>query len=528
MNSPERDVRNSRPATGSVELVGAGPGDPMLLTLAAVEALRAADVVVHDQLIPSRLLDGIPATATRVFVGKHKGHAVLTQAEINRVLVAHARAGRRVVRLKGGDPYVFGRGAEEALYLHRAGVPFRVIPGITAAVGVAAYAGLPLTHRTDASTVTFATGHHDPETPGGPVDWGTLARVPGTLVVYMGLAHLDSLCRTLIAAGRSAATPAAIVQDGTRPDQRLIASTIDRLPAEALRAGFRSPALVVIGEVVRHHRELGWRARLPLAGRRVVVTRPRGDDAAILEPLQRLGAEVLLAPLVVLAPPTDQGPLDAAIGRLGEFDWVVFTSVPGVGFFFDRLQALGLDSRRFGRARVAAIGDATRRALADRGVRADLVPTVWRSEGLAAELAPHVHGGRVLLARADRGRVLLREELSPLCEVTEVAVYRQQDVETLPPAVISALSRGRVDWITITSPGIVQRLHALLPPDARAQVGRRIRLASLSPLTSEAASQLGWPVAAEARTTSWPSLIEALALAEARLRSGEAPPASSE
>jgi uroporphyrinogen III methyltransferase/synthase len=508
-----------------VDLVGAGPGDPSLLTLAAVDALNNADVVVVDHLIPPRVLERIPPTARRVFVGKHRGHAVLTQSEINRLLVAHARAGQRVVRLKGGDPYIFGRGAEEALYLRRAGVPFRVIPGITAALGAAAYAGVPLTHRHQASTVVLATGHHDPEDPDGPVDWTALARAPGTLVVYMGLAHLDALCRTLIAAGRPAETPAAVIQNGTRPDQLLVEATLSDLAAKCRRAGVGSPALVVIGHVVGHHRSLGWHARLPLAGRRIVVTRPDREDLAADDLLERLGAEVLRAPMLVLGPPEDLAPLDRAIAGLGQYDWVIFTSVPGVRGFFERLKSLGRDARQFGAARVAAIGETTRSALEQAGLRADLVPTVVRSEGLLAELLPRVRGARVLLARADRGRPLLREALAPVCQLDEVAVYRHQDAPSLPSSVQSALVRERVDWVTITSPAIVDRLHALLPPQAREQVGRRIQLASISPLTTEAATRRGWPVAAEAATPSWPALVQALVEADARLRGPATPTA---
>ncbi len=504
-----------KPTTGHVDLVGAGPGDPALLTLAARDALRSADLVVHDQLIPCRLLDEIPATARRVFVGKHKGHLVLTQHEINRLLITQARAGCRVVRLKGGDPYIFGRGGEEALALHQAHISFRVIPGITASLGVAAYAGIPLTHRHDASLVTFVTGHHDPESPDAPIDWAALATTPGTLVIYMGLAHLPALTRVLLRHGRSPDSPVALVQDGTRPDQKVITAPLAQLPTLAQRHRMASPTLLILGEVVRHHHALDWHARLPLAGRRILVTRPEiHDDSTTRAPLEQLGAVVLLAPTVTLHPLDDFSTLDNALTRLNTFDWVIFTSTPGVRFFFDRLAAKGFDARHFGSACIAAIGQRTAEALHDYHIQPDLIPESARSEGLLAALQPHVAGRRILLARADRGRLLLRDELAKVATVEDIAVYHHRDAESFPPHVQATLLQDRLDWITITSPAIVARLHALLPAEIHPQIGHRVRLASLSPLTTQAAQRLGWPVAATAVQTSWPGLIAALTAAE--------------
>jgi uroporphyrinogen III methyltransferase / synthase len=499
---------------GIVYLVGAGPGDPGLLTRRGAELLGRADVVVYDHLASPRLLDLAPESALRVCAGKSIGHCTLTQDEINEVLVAHARRGLTVVRLKGGDPFVFGRGAEEAEHLREAGIPFRVVPGVTAAVGVTAYAGVPITHRDAASAVAIVTGHGDPEAPPAPgrngLDWPSLARFPGTLVVYMGVTHLAALCRTLVREGKPGATPAALIGSGTLARQRTVVGTLDDLADRVAASGLGPPALLVVGEVVARRPALNWFEGLPLFGQRIVVTRPAGeadDSAGVLE---GSGAEVLVAPTVEILPPADYAEVDRAIGRLDDFDWLVFTSGNGVRHFLDRLGALGRDLRALGPLKLAAIGPATAEALADYRLRADLVPESFRSEALAEALAPRVTGLRVLLARADRGRTILRDELEKVARVEQIAVYRNADADALPAAVLERIAEGSVDWITLTSSAITERLHALLPEESRRRVGREIRLASLSPVTTATADRLGWPVAAEAGTYTWDGLVDAI------------------
>lgn len=502
---------------GFVELVGAGPGDPGLLTRHAADALAAAEAVVYDHLVHPRLLDLAPPAAARIPVGKRAGHYVMPQEAINELLVRLAREGRRVVRLKGGDPYVFGRGAEEAEALRAAGLPFRVVPGVTAGVGVTAYAGLPVTHRADASAVAFVTGHGEPDAPDSRLDWPALARFPGTLVVYMGVARLPALCGVLIREGKPPATPAALVQWGTLGRQRVATGTLADLPGRVADAGLGPPALLVVGEVVARRPALAWFEALPLFGRRVVVTRPAGEADRAAADLEALGAEALIAPTVAILPVDDPRPLDDALGRLASFDWLAFTSANGVRHLLDRLDALGLDLRALGPLKLAAIGPATADALADARLRADLVPPSYRSEALAESLLPHVRGRRVLLARADRGRAVLREELERVARVEQVAVYRNADAPSLPEDVARRLAERSVDWITLTSPAITERLHALIPGPARDAIrDGTIRLASLSPVTSEAAARLGWPVAAEAREYTWPGLLRALCEAEGR------------
>ena len=314
---------SSGAAGGIVWLVGAGPGDPRLLTLRGLEVLRQAEVVVYDHLASARLLGFVPPSAIRIAAGKSIGHKTMTQDQINTTLVEHAQLGRRVVRLKGGDPYVFGRGAEEAAYLHDRGIPFEVVPGVTSGLGATSYAGIAVTHRESASAVAFVTGHDDPHNV-GRLDWPALARFPGTLVIYMGVTRLRRICQTLIDGGKPADTPAAMVESGTLPRQKTVAATLATLPdrAEFEQVGF--PALLVVGEVVARRARLNWFETLPLLGQRIVSTRPAaaGDDSA--RRLEDLGAEVLVGPLVEIAPLADPRPLDAALDRLDQFDWLVF------------------------------------------------------------------------------------------------------------------------------------------------------------------------------------------------------------
>ncbi|HEU5115962.1 MAG TPA: uroporphyrinogen-III C-methyltransferase, partial [Isosphaeraceae bacterium] len=496
---------------GSVDLVGAGPGDPGLLTRRGFEALSRADVVVYDHLIHPRLLDLAPPLAERIFAGKRTGRFVMPQEEMNRLLVRLAREGKRVVRLKGGDPFVFGRGAEEAECLQADGIPFRVVPGVTAGVGVSAYAGIPVTHRGDASAVAFITGHDDPTSSEGRLDWSALARFPGTLVIYMGVGRLASICEVLIRHGRDPETPSALVQSGTLPTQRTFEATLATLPEVVQQAQVGPPALVVIGEVLRRRSGLAWFERLPLFGQRIVVTRPSAEMERAASDLEALGAEVIQAPTIEIRPLENFQTLDHTLRRLSQFDWLVFTSANGVRHLLDRLETVGMDLRALGSVKLAAIGPATASALASYRLRADLVPDSYRSEALAGALRPLVSGRRVLLARADRGRTILKDELSEVAQVEQVAVYRNVDAEQVPEPVLERLRAGSVDWVTLTSSAMTERLHSLLPAEAGRRIEQgHIRLAALSPVTADTARRLGWPVSVEASEFTWPGLVQAL------------------
>ena len=504
---------------GVVYLVGAGPGDPGLLTRRGYDVLTRAGVVVYDQLANERLLDLAPAHAQRIFAGKSQGKLTIQQQEMNHLLVDLARQGKTVVRLKGGDPYVFGRGAEEAEHLDEAGIPFVVVPGVTAGVGVTAYAGIPVTHRAAASAVAFVTGHDDPEnlssgTGRAPIDWQALAHFPGTVVVYMGVTRLASICRTLIREGKPPDTPAAMIQSGTLARQKTVVGTLENLPELVIQSGLGPPALFVVGDVVSHRPPLAWFERRPLFGRRIVVTRPAEEDGRSAAILEDLGAEVLTASTVTIKPLLDYTAVDDAIRRLGEFNWVVFTSVNGVCHFLDRIDNLGSDLRILGHINLAAIGPATAEMLRKYHLKADLVPSSFRSESLATELAERAAGCRVLLARADRGRTVLKDELEKICQVEQVAVYRNVDADALPAEVAQRLDEGTINWITLTSSAITERLHGLLSPAARQRVGREIKLASISPITTSVANRLGWQVAAEAEVYTWEGVVSAILKAE--------------
>jgi uroporphyrinogen III methyltransferase / synthase len=495
---------------GMVYLVGAGPGDPGLLTRRGAEVLARAEVVAYDHLASPRLLDLAPREALRISAGKRLNHATMSQEEINRLLVEHAKLGRCVVRLKGGDPFVFGRGGEEAEYLRAHGVPFQVVPGVTAGLGATAYAGIPVTHREGASAVAFVTGHDDPTQP-GRLDWSSLARFPGTLVVYMGVTRLASICGTLIREGKHPDTPAATVRSGTLPRQQTVVGTLASLPELSRLAGIAPPALLIVGDVVARCPGLAWFEDLPLFGRRIVVTRPSEEADRSIDSIEALGGEALLAPMVRILPPETFEALDDDIGRLGSFDWLVFTSSNGVRSFLDRLDALGLDLRALGRVKVAAIGPSTAETLANYRLKADLIPGSHRSEGLVESLMPEVAGRRVLLARADRGRALLLEELGRIAYVEHVTAYRNVDADSIPLEVLGRIEGGSVDWVTLTSPAIAERFLGLLTDSAKTKIGREVRLASLSPITSAAIDRLGWPVAVEATVHTWDGLLDAIA-----------------
>jgi len=499
-------------AQGRVFLVGAGPGDPGLLTRRGETVLALADVVVFDHLASSRLLDLAPPYALRICAGKSVGHCTLTQPQIQQLLIEHAREGRTVVRLKGGDPLVFGRGAEEAQALGAAGIPFEIVPGVTAALGVTAYAGIAVTHRDVASAVAFVTGHNDPgsDARSQQIDWSALARFPGTLVVYMGVTHLAAICNTLIALGKPPDVPAAVVENGTLPSQRSVTATLGTIAQAVQSAGIGPPALLIVGQVVHLRNELAWYEKLPLFAQRIVVTRPREHALGASALLESLGAEVLLAPTVEVLPMASPDLLDAAIDRLAGYDWLVFTSANGVRFFVERLGERGRDLRAVGHLKLAAIGPMTARALAQVHLRADVVPESYRSEALAEALGRAARDQRILLARADRGRTILKEELQTLADVDQVSVYHNRDAESLPAHVVERIQNATVDWITLTSSAVATRLHELLPDSARKRVGHEVRLASLSPVTSDTARKFGWSVAVEAAEYTWEGLVRAL------------------
>ncbi|MBI4796643.1 MAG: uroporphyrinogen-III C-methyltransferase, partial [Deltaproteobacteria bacterium] len=373
-----------------VYLVGAGPGDPGLITVKGRKVLRKAQVVVYDQLASPELLKEAPADAEIIYVGKKAGAHALPQEGINQLLVDKARAGLTVVRLKGGDPFVFGRGGEEALALAAAGLPFEVVPGVTAAVAVPAYAGIPVTHRGLASLVTFITGHEDPTKEASAIPWNVLAKTQGTLVFLMGVKNLADNCRRLVEGGRSPETPAAVIEKGTTLEQRAVTGVLGNIAAKAQEAAVKPPAILVVGEAVSLRESLKWWETRPLWGKTAVVTRTREQASALVALLAGAGARCLEVPTIDIGPPDDFAPLDQALGNLSRYKWVVFTSANGVTAFLNRLFAQGKDVRALGGAKIAAIGPATAQALREHGLVADVMPAQFKAEVLLEALSPQV------------------------------------------------------------------------------------------------------------------------------------------
>jgi uroporphyrinogen III methyltransferase / synthase len=491
----------------TVYLVGAGPGDPGLMSVRALELITAADVIVYDRLIPPGALDGARADAELIYAGKEGGGESMPQSEITRLLVSHGVSRDVVVRLKGGDPFVFGRGGEEAEALRTAGVPYEVVPGVTAGVAAPAYAGIPITHRGAASAVAFVTGHEDPGKPGGSaVDWGALAAFPGTLVFYMGVRQLSSIGERLVACGRASSEPTAVVERGTLSDQRVVVGTLGTIADVAASEGVRAPALVVVGEVVALGERLDWfSSARPLAGVSVAVTRARTQASELAARLRSLGASAVEAPAIRIVP------LDGPAPEVAGYDLVCLTSPNGVGVLFSRLAAQGLDARALAGARVAAIGPGTARALAEHGVIADVVPERFVAEGLVEALAD-VPVSRALVARAASARDVLVEGLrSRGAEVDVVALY-ETVASPLDEAQLAAVRAA--DYVTFTSSSTV-RFFLESAGGSRLQG----RIVSIGPVTSATLREHGLSPDVEAGRHDIDGLVDAL-VADVAVRRG--------
>jgi uroporphyrinogen III methyltransferase/synthase len=499
------------PSEPLVYLVGAGPGDPGLLTLRALECLQRAEVIIHDKLVSPRVLDFAPPTAQRIGVDSlHERHTERWPL-VQQLMIDLARQGKTVVRLKGGDPFVFGRGGEEADALRQEGISYEVVPGITAALAAATCADIPLTHRFCASGVAFVTGHENPTKPESSVDWAALARFPGTIVIYMGMAQLELIAKVLLEHGKPADTPAAVVQTASLGNQITRTTTLAQLDAMVRAEGLMPPAIVIIGPVVDFRPPQSWFERRPLFGQRVLVTRPREQAADMIRKLEELGATTFLLPVIEIRDPPAWTAVDSAIRRLAEYDWLIFTSLNGVQRFFRRMFELGFDLRELGRAKLAAIGPGTARALQNLNLTPDVVPANFRSEELVETLKAKVKGQRLLLARADRGREVLREELAKLAQVDQVAVYSQIDVVQSHPELLLALSRGEIGFVTLTSSNIARAFLNALDETGRMRIHNgTVKLISISPVTSGTIRELGFPVAAEAKEYTSEGVVQAL------------------
>jgi uroporphyrinogen III methyltransferase / synthase len=480
---------------GKVYLVGAGPGDPGLLTLKGRELLEQAEVVIYDYLANEDFLNFAPAEAQRIYVGKKGGEHTMSQEEINALLVAKGRD-HLVVRLKGGDPFVFGRGGEEAQVLVAAGIPFEVVPGVTAAIAAPAYAGIPLSHRDYAASMAFITGHERGDKTGSKIAWDKLATGVGTLVFFMGVKNLPEICKNLIVHGRSEGTPAAVIRWGTTSEQQTVMGTLRDIPEKVVEANLKPPAITVVGDVVSLREELNWFEHRPLFGRRIVVTRAREQASDFKAILADLGAHCIEFPTIQIEPPPSWEPLDAAVGQLKTYDWVIFTSVNGVKFFMERLRLAGRDVRQLHGSRLAAIGPKTAEALEQYGLRPDLVPGEYRAESILEVLSSEtLKGKRFLLPRAMVARDVLPETLRQRgAHVNVVPAYQTVLPRDRSTEMAQRLHSGEIDCLTFTSSSTVSNFFSLFEKASILPLLKDVCIACIGPITARTAEDYGLKV----------------------------------
>ncbi len=475
-----------------VYLVGAGPGDPKLVTLKGVECLKRADIVIYDLLIDDALLEHCPPHTDKIYGGKRPGEQRKRQGEINKLMIEGARAGKTVVRLKGGDPFIFGRGGEEALALVEAGIDFEIVPGITSAIAAPAYAGIPLTHRDYASSVAFVTGHSASFAPDSPIGWEQLATAVDTLVVYMGVGHLREIAEQLTKHGRSPETPVTLVHWGTTPQQKTLEGTLANISEMAKTVNFRNPAVIVVGAVNRLRERLRWYDSKPLFGKRIVVTRARAQASGFAELLESYGAHTVQFPTIDIQPILDNPTLDQAIACLGDYDWVIFTSVNAVEIFYARLRKTGADARSFGKAQICAVGPKTVEALDAIGLCADFVPTQSRGLAIVTEME-NLKGSRVLLPCAKiapndfptalhkKGAVV---HTIPIYDTVKTAGNGREELE-------KKILNGEIDMVTFTSSSTVTNFVGMFDSNPMDMLLNKVKIAVIGPSTAEIVKQFG-------------------------------------
>lgn len=498
------------PQTGTVYLVGAGPGEPDLLTIKAKKVLEQADVIIYDRLIPPALLSYAKPECECIYVGKSPGKHYRTQEEINQLLVQKAQVAQRVVRLKGGDPFVFGRGGEEALALARQEISFEVVPGVSSAVAVPAAAGIPVTHRGLASSFTVVTGHEDPTKESNDIAWDHLSRVGGTLVFLMGIQNLASITEQLISNGMSAETPAAVIEKGTSSQQRTLTGTLATIADAAMQHAVANPSVIVVGQVVNLRNELAWFETRPLFGKHILVTRARHQASKLSAALIALGACVSEMPVLAFAPPTKPEELSKAVQTLASYSWLLCTSANGVQALLAELFAQDLDVRALAGLKLVAIGPATKEAFEQAGLRGIIMPKQHYAEGIAEELEGQVKlGDRVLLVRAEEARDFLPKFLTEQgAKVQEVAAYKTITAEVDRDALIQALSVGAFDAITFTSSSTVHRLIDILAEDA--YLLDTVKRYSIGPITSETLRSYGLEPTVQAKHFYIEGLVHAI------------------
>lgn len=497
---------------GKVYLVGAGPGDPGLITVKGRECIERADVVVYDYLASPSLLNYAKNTSEIIYVGKQGGDHTLSQDGINALIVEKAKKGLTVTRLKGGDPFIFGRGAEEAEVLIENGISFEVVPGVTSAIAAPAYAGIPLTHRSFTSTVAFVTGHEDPEKAESGINWESLAKGIGTIVFLMGVKNLPNIVTRLMNHGMPADTPVALVRWGTTPKQTSVVGTLEDIVESVKAAGLKSPAIIIIGNVVKLKDKMDWFEKKPLFGKRIIVTRAREQASDLVGMLSDLGAECLEFPTIKVEPPDDFRPLDKAIENLSKYDWIIFTSVNGVDFFFKRLFTNGMDMRSFHKIKTAVIGPATSGRLFCYGLKSDVVPESYRAESVVdAFRKENLKGKKILLPRAEEARAILPEELSKMgAAVDEITAYRTRAVTDEASDLIKEFQNKTIDLITFTSSSTVKNFAALIPKDMFEGLIKDVTIAAIGPITADTAKEMGLHVSIISESFTIPGLCDAI------------------
>jgi uroporphyrinogen III methyltransferase / synthase len=500
--------------TGTVYLVGAGPGDPGLITVKGLEKIRSADIIIYDYLAGSALIREAGPETELIYVGKKGKNHTLEQEDINQLLIRKAREGKKIVRLKGGDPYVFGRGGEEAEQLAAAGIDFEVVPGVTSAVAAPAYAGIPVTHRDHASMVTFITGHEDPTKDESAIDWEVLAKNPGTLVFLMGVKNLPNISESLIKFGKPASTPAALIRWGTLPVQASLISTLADIPQEARLKGFQAPAVLVVGTAVSLRDTLGWFEKKPLFGKKILITRSREQSRKMAEAIREQAGEAVLFPTISFMPPSDYAPLDEAIQSIETYDWVIFTSVNGVERFFQRFFEVQDDIRKMAGPRIGAIGPVTAAEIRKRGLKVNLLAKEFIAEGVLELLSQEeVKGKRFLIPRAEKAREILPEGLLKMGGIVDVvAVYKTGFPEKADIAEIKLmLNEKKLSAVTFTSSSTVTHFVEMMDDDNLAALLDGVTIASIGPVTSATVKECGIPVHVEATTYTIDGLLKALA-----------------
>ncbi len=498
--------------SGKVYLVGAGPGDPGLITQKGIDCIGFADVIIYDYLASKQLLGFMTDSAELIYAGKQGGDHTLTQDQINALIVDKAAAGSVVVRLKGGDPFIFGRGGEEIEALIEQNIAFEIVPGVTSAIAAPAYAGIPLTHRQYTSSVTFITGHEDPNKTESMLNWEALANTGGTLVFLMGVKNLPKITARLAECGMDRETPVALVRWGTTPSQQTVAGTLSTINENVAAAGLKPPCIIVVGRVAGLREKMKWFEDRPLFGRRIVVTRARKQSSDMVKKLSDMGAQCLEYPVIKVSVPEDTTFLDEAIHNIRSFDWLVFTSVNGVEVFFSRMEALGKDTRSLGHIQTAAIGPATAAQMRQSGLNADIIPENYRAESVVAAFAgKNVSGKNILLPRAAGARPVLPVELAKMgANVEEIIAYHTISDTTATGPLLQGLREKTIDMVTFTSSSTVTNFKALLPEAEFDDLLSGITIAAIGPITAETAAKNGFTVDVTAEEYTIDGLCEAI------------------